>query len=141
MKRLPLTQGRHALLNDRDYEWAKDFKWHVTNGYAARAVWAGGRRTIYLHQEIAKRMGVGMVDHKNRDRLDCRRRNLRATTYSKNNGNVAPRASSGVLGVHRSGSGWQGDISRAGVRHRKWFKDFVEACEWAKATRQGLDGY
>ena len=31
MKRIPLTQGRFALVNDCDYEYLIQWKWHVSH--------------------------------------------------------------------------------------------------------------
>ena len=29
MKEIPLTQGQVALIDDDDYEWASQYKWHA----------------------------------------------------------------------------------------------------------------
>lgn len=62
-------------------------RWYLLrNGYAVRTeVEAGKKRMLYLHREV---LGLGSgapeVDHRNRDKLDCRRRNLRVATRSLN---------------------------------------------------------
>lgn len=41
-----------------------------------------------IHKLIAERMGlIGVVDHKNRNKLDCRRENFRLADISKNSAN------------------------------------------------------
>ncbi len=54
-----------------------------------------------LHKLIAERMGlIGVVDHKNRNKLDCRRDNFRLATESKNAANRHTcTAKSGYKGV------------------------------------------
>jgi hypothetical protein len=49
---------------------------------------------------------INDVDHKNRDRGDCRWENLRPATRSQNNANSIPQAHNklGVKGVYREGS-------------------------------------
>ena len=94
MKRIPLTRGKFALVDDRDYEELSRFKWHTmfspTNGnfYAAR----DGRnlardkgRYVVMHRQI---LGICdrniSVDHKNHNGLDNRKSNLRVCTASQN---------------------------------------------------------
>jgi hypothetical protein len=62
------------------------------------------KRNILLHRVVGRRAGLDLkneVDHQNRDKLDNRRRNLRAATKSQQKGNEAVRKSnkSGFKGV------------------------------------------
>ena len=83
-----------------------------SGGYAIRTVGKRpNRRTEYLHQFVAKLLGIeSMVDHKNLDGLDNREENLRPASYSQNNANQRIRSdnTSGVKGVC-----WD-------VKSRKW---------------------
>jgi hypothetical protein len=109
VKRLELSKGHFALVDDDVYEWASQYKWALSGGdsperrYAARYVCQDGRpRLLYLHREI---LGVppGLeVDHRNHDRLDNRRENLRPATRSQNEQNRAganTQSSTGIRGV------------------------------------------
>lgn len=83
-----LTKGLVALLDLEDRELAQ-FNWsaHETNGgvYAART--SNGRRA-FLHRAVAERAGMDIdgieVDHRDGNRLDCRRGNLRPATHAQN---------------------------------------------------------
>ena|ERR1035437_4858512 len=91
----PITQGKFALV-DRDlYEEITKHKWQfdaTRGGYVSRTVGMyADKKRINLHDEVMFTMideYVGIIDHKNRDKLDCRKENLRVATYSQNNANT-----------------------------------------------------
>ena len=91
MKKIQLTQGRAALVDDEDYEWLNQWKWTTIkrkkNYHAHRKIWVNGkRRSVYMHRQILgldfgdKRQG----DHANSDGLDCQRLNIRICTHAQN---------------------------------------------------------
>ena len=110
MKRLELTQGQYALVDDDDYSRLSVHTWHankrVRNG---RIEWRAMRtinftkrekspQTLMLHRAVL-RLEPGdrrIVDHINGDPLDCRKANLRIVTHSQNqlNGRIKRRGSS-----------------------------------------------
>lgn len=111
MKKVPLSQGYEALVDDRDYERVARFNWFVCikphsriiYGQRAERFGGGRRKTILLHRFI---LGIAdskiFVDHINHDGLDCRRSNLRACTMSQNCRNrrkTIHKATSGFKGV------------------------------------------
>lgn len=87
MKQIPLTQGKFALVDDEDFEWLNQWKWHYdVKGYAARHL---SRKTsnhelVYMHRQIMNFPKNKMVDHKDRNGLNNRRENLRSCTKSQN---------------------------------------------------------
>lgn len=90
MKHIQLPSGQTVLMDDADHELLCHYKWYAQKSgntyYVKRNVIRAGRRTTsYLHREIMS--GVGMIDHINRNGLDNRRENLRATNMSKNGAN------------------------------------------------------
>jgi len=95
--RLPLHDRRgvviaQAVIDSSDEGWARQWRWSLnTNGYVWRSI-EGGKRHVYLHRAIAgAESGDGLyVDHINRDRLDCRRSNLRFVTPSESAQNKPP---------------------------------------------------
>lgn len=104
--KIPLTQGKFALVSKDDYERLSAFKWHVDNkGYARRNIIVGGRRWYeYIHQVVNKTPKGFDTDHINRDKLDNRPSNLRTVTRSQNQHNRGKLASnkSGYKGVSYS---------------------------------------
>lgn len=86
---LPLADGRFALV-DADLESKmQQYAWSGggSEGQYA-ATWIEGR-PVYLHQMV---LPGEQVDHKNGNKLDCRRMNLRPSTQRQNSGNIRCRA-------------------------------------------------
>ena len=102
--RIPLTRGKYALVDAEDYERVAAFRWHLAaGGYAGRDVRVDGQKVkVYLHRYVLGDRYAPQVDHRNGDKLDCRRHNLRAVTPSQNGQNrQGPnrRNTTGVRGV------------------------------------------
>lgn len=125
-RRVPLSQGKFTLVSDEDYERVMQFKWSYDNGYASRNAYTKlpdgtvRRERIMLHRFI---MGTppGMdCDHRNRNKLDNRRCNLRNATRSQNMANspAAPgKKYSPYKGVFRFRDGnWYSEIRVNGKR-------------------------
>lgn len=123
MRLIPLTQGKVARVSDRDYAFVMQWKWcyHKCNngrdGYAVRTLPRPRGGTALMHRVIAMRMGLPSsceVDHRDLDKLNNQRSNLRPATRSQNKGNcIAPRTNrSGFKGVSRIAKtgGWLAQI-------------------------------
>ncbi len=126
MRRIPLTQGKEALVNNRDYAYLMQWEWYYRKqpkgegGYAARSNWQP-RQLIFMHNVVAKRKGITcQPDHKNQNKLDNRRGNLRPATRSQNMGNCVLRKDNdaGYKGVsrHKTGNKWQSQIQLKGKK-------------------------
>ncbi len=99
MKKIKLTQGQYALVDDADYADIVQYKWRAQKSnkdktyYAVR--WERGwrrksgtpRKLIQLANQIIKPPKGKEVDHINRNGLDNRRLNLRVVTRKENNSN------------------------------------------------------
>lgn len=96
MKIIKLTQGKEAIVDDSIYELIKnnsyfyDKKW----GYARRAIRKNGKYiNVFLHQEVIEiKLGKYnrkkfLVDHINRNTLDCQSDNLRLVNKSQSSQN------------------------------------------------------
>mgnify|MGYP001615685995 CR=1 FL=1 len=89
-KLIPLTKGQHAIVDDEDYEWLSQWKWHCMGRYAARSVatpelpgpWK--QRKFSMHHAILQTPKGMHTDHINGDGRDNRRENLRICTPAEN---------------------------------------------------------
>ena len=92
-RKIPLSQGKFAMVDEKDYGELLQYKWYATNQrdhfYAARNKIKNGRRTyMTMHRQIMKCPKDMVVDHINHNGLDNRRTNLRAVTAQQNSWNA-----------------------------------------------------
>lgn len=95
-----------VLYDEEDTELLAQYTWHITHGYAA----TNGRRPdgsrfmLSIHRRIMEPPDGMQVDHRNGDKLDNRKANLRICTSAENtrNQNVSKANSSGFKGVYWS---------------------------------------
>ena len=125
-KKIKLTKGKVALVDDSDYEYLSQWKWYCSsNDYAVRTqhVRLGrnnytGKR-IYMHREILNSPDNMFTDHIDMDKLNNQRVNLRIATASQNAGNMKskPLSSSKYKGVclDKSKNKWMATICRNGI--------------------------
>jgi len=90
-RKIPLTQGKFAVVDPEDYDRLTKYKWHLaqspTGMYAAR--WQrfankNTRKRIWMHREVISVPKNMVCDHINHNGLDNRKANLRAATISQN---------------------------------------------------------
>lgn len=120
-KEIPLTQGYKTIVDDCDYDFLMQWKWHVCIGhqtvYAMRnSEFIGGnyltgkRHHIMMHRVLNGTPDGMDTDHINGNGLDNRRENLRTATRSQNMWNRHPNRK----GKSRyKGVSWH-------KQHRKW---------------------
>jgi hypothetical protein len=116
---VPLTKGRHAIIDAADWPIADGLKWCLWGQYAARSEVRpdGTRGPVYLHRLVAKAAPEFQVDHINRNKLDNRRANLRPCTPQQNMQNKSlVSAKSGFKGVTPDRGKWKAYIE-VGGRH------------------------
>lgn len=120
-----LTQGKFALVDADMFDELSKYTWYAAKApksgewYAGRGRVLRGRcvGTIAMHRQV---LGITdprvHVDHKNRRPLDCRRKNLRASTRSgngANRGKFKGKWTSKYKGVsfrHTEGGRWRANI-------------------------------
>lgn len=107
--------------------------------FSVRGVRFSAHRAIWLLH--FGKMPTGQIDHINGNRTDNRIENLRDVTASQNRMNMVLRSDnkSGVVGVHRRGSGWVATICARGNRQLLGqFRKFDEAVAARKLAERQL---
>ncbi len=96
MKVIELKGGHAAIMDDEDFTELAQYRWHINpQGYARRSQYMGGGRknqkvrVILMHHMILPPKEGFHTDHRNGNRLDNRRCNLRYATYGQNCSNSA----------------------------------------------------
>jgi HNH endonuclease len=110
MRKVPLTRGKVALVDDEDYERVITAgPWQATpkhyDCWEARGH-SPDHSTIRLHRLITGAEPGQQVDHINHDGLDNRRANLRVCTPHQNNAN---RRKFGGMSSRYKGVAWDKD--------------------------------
>ena len=137
MKRIALTKGYEAFVDDEDFEMLSGFRWQamVNHGtvYACRTVYLGGgrrnpgRKCVGMHRMILLPDPDQLVDHRDGNGLDNRRFNLRFASHSQN---CCNREAKGYA-FHRAIGKWQAQI---GLHGRSIFLGYFSTEEEAAAA-------
>lgn len=137
-RRIPLTRGEYAIVDQADFEKLKQHKWHLTidrwNKYAKRSARKGNKRCrCAMHRVVTNAPDGLFVDHINHNGLDNRKANLRIVTSQQNSWNKRQgkrRKSSKYKGLS-----WRKNSQKWGVsicidyksKHLGYFEDEKEA--------------
>ena len=132
MKRIPVANGKYAAsVDDQDYEFLRQHRWHINDGYARTWIPSPtGRYRVYMHRLILEPGEKKVTDHVNRDRLDNRRVNLREVSVAENsrNRNRKRNKNGNFKGTHRRGDKWVAHIRVEGkLRHLGTFPNEEQA--------------
>lgn len=132
----------HALVDDEDFErinalWP-GYHWRLSHkGYAIKQTTRNGRaQTLWMHREaLGAPPGVG-VDHKDGNKIDNRKSNLRLASQSPNLQNAVhfkEGTSSGIRGVslHKATGKW---AAYAKLNYRKHHIGYYDSIAEAEAA-------
>lgn len=99
-KEIETTRGYKALVDDIDFEFLSQFHWRYHRGYAVRGkydkatekrLWIGMHQTV-LERKLGHKPTKGQeCDHRDCNRLNNTRNNLRLATHSQNMANIPKR--------------------------------------------------
>lgn len=119
MKEIELTQGKIALVDDEDFEYINQWKWHAVKKkygiyYASRItrLSSGKQRGLAMHTAIIGVCEGYECDHIDGDGLNNQRTNLRFVTHRQNLQNRHEIKSSRFVGVgwHKLTQKWRAQI-------------------------------
>jgi hypothetical protein len=142
-RRIPLTQGKYAIVDPEDYERLSKHKWHLQRTkqmfYAVRRAKGHERtygQTVWMHRYICPPPEGMCTDHINNNGLDNRKANLRIATAAQNARNrrkMALKTSAKYKGVsyHAGQRKWCASIRVNGKY--KYFGLFKNEIQAAKA--------
>ena len=145
MKKIKLTQGKYALVDDDQFLKLSKYKWGfqivykgITKiGYVYTSTYNKGKKSrIYMHRMIMNAPKNRLVDHINHNTLDNRLSNLRLCTNAQNQFNEKIKTinkTSKYKGVHlhKKTNSWYSNIVYMGKDY--FLGSFVSEREAAKA--------
>jgi hypothetical protein len=140
MKEIRLLNDEIALVDDEDYGLVSQYQWHLhSEGYAVvTKAKPGGRQVIWMHRLV---LGTACdVDHKDGNKLNNQKSNLRLATDSQNGGNRKinrkGHKTSRFKGVcwHKEDQRWRTTIKAkcAGVNRQIYVGQFIDETAAAK---------
>ena len=133
MRKIPLTQGKFAIVDDEDYKRINKYKWHTTKDtnvfYAKTHVRVKDENFKIKNKVIGMQMLVLNltmsstrkmdIDHRDGDGLNNKKNNLRLATHAQNimNQRLNKVNTSGYKGVSWHRNKWRAQIKKDGKRH------------------------
>lgn len=130
MKKIKLTQGKYALVDDDDYGYINKFKWKFsTEGYAVTSfqINTNKRKQVSMHRLVFNPFTELIVDHANGKKIDNRKQNLRVCLVQENTFNRVPlngkTSKYKGVGFYKRTGEWQARITFKGkLIHLGMFK-------------------
>jgi len=142
MKEIKLTLGQVALVDDEDFEYLNQFKWHANKSndtfYAGRSSSGKGgvkRKAIWMHRQLLGLEDPSIKgDHIDHNGLNNQRHNLRVATHSQNVRNVKSNKNTSSkykgVGKVKNCERWHAQIQCDKRKiHIGYFKDEIEAAK------------
>lgn len=107
MRTIPLTNSaKVAVVNNSDYAKLSQRKWYLTKKGYARST---ASPICFLHEAVMGKAPLGKQwDHRDTDKLNNRKQNLRLSTQSQNKANSKKyrNNSTGFKGIQKFGNLW-----------------------------------
>jgi len=123
MKKIELTQGQFAMVDDDDFEELNKYKWCASWDrdcfYVTRKVRINGKqKTLLMHRVIMNAQDGDIIDHIDRVPLNNQKSNLRLCSLSQNQHNrkINSNNSTGYKGISPSRKGYKAQIQLNGKK-------------------------
>lgn len=142
LRSVDMVELGRAIIDLEDLDNVLKYKWHMTpQGYAMNC-----QHNMALHQLIIGKVDNKIIDHKDRNRLNCRKYNLRHTDYTTNGINKGKQSNntSGHVGVSWDNyhNRWEANIK---IDRKKkfigYFKELEDAVNARKEAEVKYFGY
>lgn len=131
---IPLTRGMEAIIDSCDAHLVEGWNWCAIPAPDRDDLWyaySAGNRKMRLHQFLLGKPPPGhIIDHRDRNGLNCRRSNMRFVTRAQNSQNKRrPQIGGGKYkGVTQRGTRWRARIVINGKRtHLGYFPSEYDA--------------
>ena len=149
--RVPLSDGNFVTIDETDHPLVSQFSWRPLRGKTTTyaVTWPKGqrktRKVLLLHRLLLDAQPHEEIDHRDRDGLNCTRKNLRHATRQQNNRNqgLSKINTSGYKGVcwDKSRGLWQANIKDQGkTLYLGRFSDPVAAARAYDTKARELSG-
>lgn len=134
MKKIQLSNGGFAMVDDEDYDGLSKYLWYSYCGYAYRTVSRLlGKKNISMHVDLLGKKDGLEIDHIDGNRLNNQKSNLRFCTRSQNqiNKKLQKNNTSGYKGVSKRSDSYVAQIKNKGKV--KYIGSFGSAEDAARA--------
>lgn len=102
-----LGLGKTAKVDVEDYERLANNRWYYRNGYALTEI---NGKEVRMHRMVMNEVNPDyVIDHRNRDRLDNRKSNLRRFTLKQNANNMGSNRKVFAFGEWKTIGEWADD--------------------------------
>ncbi len=145
MKEIQLTQGKVALVDDEDYEYLNQFRWHA---HKSKRTWSVRRNisighskgtVLCMHIVLMSPPKGFEIDHKDHNGLNNQKHNLRICTHQQNQWNARKQlGTSKYKGVywHKRDQKW---MCRIGFKYLGLFiSETKAALAYNKAAKEAF---
>jgi hypothetical protein len=135
-----LSNGEFTIVDEEDYEELATLTWHHGDeGYVVHTVGMGGKTyQLLMHRVVLRAAPDVLVDHRDGNRLDNRKDNLRSASHRQNAQNRAPIAGRRWKGVYAAGDRWKARIKHDGrmIHLGAYESEEIAALAYDLAARQ-----
>jgi hypothetical protein len=145
MKKIKLSKGKYAIVDDEDYNYLSRFNWFVSDD--GRGHFHICKSINFLKGDLKKKYEIKMTDfiinrpsgavhilHKNKNNFDCRKENLIFGNWSHTRHNQINFNKPNKTSIYR------GVAKRMGLKSKKWRtqiqKNGVKYCFYYKTEKE-----
>lgn len=137
-RKIKLARGVYTTVSKQDYEKVSKFKWYAS---CSRGITVAARYRMLMHRFIMNAKKNELVDHRDGNTLNNRRRNLRKATHAQNTRNRRKQKSkSRYKGVcwYKDRHKWSAQIRfNRKLKHLGTFTNEIRAAQaYDRAARQ-----